>query len=124
VVDSYRNGRLLLMGDAAHVHSPAGGQGMNTGLVDAVVLGRLLRNVLRNIQPEAALDTYSSLRRPAAIEVLGLAGQLTGMATTRSGPRRAIRNALLHTIDCLQPAKSRVIMNLSGLSRKQYAEVA
>ena len=64
------------MGDAAHVHSPAGGQGMNTGLVDAVVLGRVLADVLVGGQPEAALDRYQALRRPAAEQVLGLAGRL------------------------------------------------
>ena len=124
VADSYRNGRLLLMGDAAHVHSPAGGQGMNTGLVDAVVLGRLLVDVLLYGKPEAALDDYSRLRRPAAAEVLELAGRLTGMATTRSAPRRLIRNALLRTMDTLPPAKNRLIMNLSGLSRKRFTQAA
>lgn len=124
VVDSYRSGCLLLMGDAAHVHSPAGGQGMNTGLVDAVVLGRLLVDVLRGGKPEALLDDYSLLRRPAAAEVLGLADRLTRMATIRSAPRRAIRNALLRTMDHLPPVKSRLIMNLSGLARKRFAEAA
>lgn len=124
VVDSYRSGCLFLMGDAAHVHSPAGGQGMNTGLVDAVVLGRLLVNVLRDGQSDGALDSYSSMRRAAAVEVLGLAGRLTRMATTSCTPRRAIRNAVLRMIDRLAPAKTRLVNDLSGLSRKRFAEVA
>ena len=77
---SYRRGRMLIMGDAAHVHSPAGGQGMNTGLVDAVVLGRLLGDVVKGARPDAALDLYERLRRPAAAKVLRLAGGLTDMA--------------------------------------------
>lgn len=124
VVDTYRNGRLLLMGDAAHVHSPAGGQGMNTGIVDAVVLGRSLTNVLLKGHPEASLDAYSQLRRPAAAEVLALAGRLTSMATAKSAPRRYMRNVLLRALDRLPPAKTRLIMNLSGLGRKHFADVA
>ena len=77
LANAYRHERLFLMGDAAHVHSPAGGQGMNTGLVDACVLGRLLATVVSGKQPESALDQYQILRRPAAEQVLRLAGRLT-----------------------------------------------
>ena len=77
---SYRNGRVFVMGDAAHVHSPAGGQGMNCGLIDACVLGQLLADVIRGRRPEAELDLYETLRRPAAAGVLALAGRLTGLA--------------------------------------------
>jgi 2-polyprenyl-6-methoxyphenol hydroxylase-like FAD-dependent oxidoreductase len=121
VAKSYRRGPMLVMGDAAHVHSLAGGQGMNTGLVDAVFLGRLLADVVQGKRPESALDNYESLRRPAATQVLGLAGFLTNMATIRSRPRRAIRNAVLSIINALAPAKQRLLMNLSGLSRKGLA---
>jgi 2-polyprenyl-6-methoxyphenol hydroxylase-like FAD-dependent oxidoreductase len=94
VAKSYRHGRMFVMGDAAHVHSPAGGQGMNTGLVDAVILGRLLAGVVKGERPESALDVYENLRRPAASKVLGLAGMLTGMAVMRNSLKRAIRNEL------------------------------
>ena len=66
VADQYRRGRFLLVGDAAHVHSPAGGQETNTGLVDACVLGRLLANVTPGRRDESHLDTYEALRRPTA----------------------------------------------------------
>ncbi len=121
VAASYRAGRLLLMGDAAHVHSPAGGQGMNTGLVDAVVLGGLLADVVGGRRPDAWLDRYGALRRPAAERVLALAGRLTAMAVTRSAPRRAFRNAALSIVDVLPPAKERIAMNLSGLARRDLA---
>lgn len=124
VVDSYQNGRLLLMGDAAHVHSPAGGQGMNTGLVDAVVLGRLLAGIVRDGRPLNVLEHYSSQRRAAAIEVLELAGRLTGMATAKGATRRVVRNALLRAVDRIKPARNRLVMNLSGLSRKRFSEAA
>ena len=57
LASSYRNDRLFLIGDAAHVHSPAGGQGMNCGLVDACVLGQLLSDVIRGKRPESELDS-------------------------------------------------------------------
>ena len=107
------------MGDAAHVHSPAGGQGMNTGIVDAVVLGRLLADVVNGKQPDSALDGYGQMRRPAATKVLGLAGMLTNMATLRSAPKRSLRNALLSLINMMPLAKRRLQMNLSGLARKE-----
>jgi 2-polyprenyl-6-methoxyphenol hydroxylase and related FAD-dependent oxidoreductases len=66
VADNYRRGRFLLVGDAAHVHSPAGGQGMNTGLVDACVLGRLLARVISGHADDGELHRYETLRRPAA----------------------------------------------------------
>ncbi|MFI2363640.1 FAD-dependent monooxygenase [Promicromonospora sp. NPDC019610] len=69
MVDRYREGRVLLAGDAAHVHTPAGGQGMNTGVQDAYNLGWKLARVLRGA-PEALLDTYEEERLPVAEHVL------------------------------------------------------
>ena len=119
----YRQGRLLVMGDAAHVHSPAGGQGMNTGLVDAVVLGRALARVIRDGADEALLDDYAEIRRPAAAQVLTLAGRLTGLATTRSRPRRLLRNLVLRMIDHLPRVKQKLAMNLSGLARRALSRL-
>src|SRR5690606_26027013 len=65
MVDRYRVGRVLLAGDAAHVHTPAGGQGMNTGVQDAYNLGWKLGGVLRGT-PETLLDTYEEERLPIA----------------------------------------------------------
>jgi len=121
VADHYRRGPFLLMGDAAHVHSPAGGQGMNTGLVDACVLGELLADVVTGRRAEAALDRYEALRRPAARKVLGLAGRLTGMAMVKGAPKRFVRNLVLKTVNRLPIARRRLEMNLSGLSRRSAA---
>lgn len=71
----YRIGRVFLAGDAAHVHSPAGGQGMNTGIQDAYNLGWKLAAVLQGA-PEELLDTYEEERLPVAANVLGLSSRL------------------------------------------------
>jgi 2-polyprenyl-6-methoxyphenol hydroxylase-like FAD-dependent oxidoreductase len=123
LASAYRNNRLFLVGDAAHVHSPAGGQGMNCGLVDACVLGQLLADVIRGKREEAALDLYERLRRPAAAQVLTLAGRLTGLATMRGRFKRAARNAVFSIINRLKPAKRRLMLNLSGLGRKRLAQL-
>jgi len=123
LAQSYRKARLFVMGDAAHVHSPAGGQGMNTGLVDAVVLGQLLAKVIRGESPDSALDHYQRLRRPAAAQVLKLAGLMTKAATLRGAPKRVVRNTILAVLNCIPPVKSRLMMNLSGLSRRPLAVI-
>lgn len=68
--ETYRAGRVLLAGDAAHIHYPAGGQGLNAGLQDAVNLGWKLAQVVRGISPDALLDTYHVERHPVAARVL------------------------------------------------------
>ncbi|HEY1948328.1 MAG TPA: FAD-dependent oxidoreductase [Bryobacteraceae bacterium] len=75
MVDRYRVGRVFLAGDAAHVHSPAGGQGMNTGIQDAYNLGWKLSAVLRGA-PAALLDTYEEERLPVAAWMLGVTSRL------------------------------------------------
>ena len=67
---TYRDGRVLLAGDAAHVHSPVGGQGLNTGVQDAVNLGWKLAQVVHRTAPERLLDTYQAERHPVAARVL------------------------------------------------------
>ena len=118
LAQTYRRGRYLLMGDAAHVHSPAGGQGMNCGLIDAIVLGELLADILQDRRPETDLAHYERLRRPAARQVLTLADRLTRMATAKSAPVRAVRNLGFRVLDHLPPAKARLVSNLTGLSRR------
>ncbi|MCW0211772.1 MAG: FAD-dependent monooxygenase [Pseudonocardia sp.] len=77
MVDRYRAGRVFLAGDAAHVHSPAGAQGMNTGIQDAANLGWKLAHVLAGADA-GLLDTYEAERLPVAADVLGLSTLLTG----------------------------------------------
>lgn len=121
LAEHYRNGRLFVMGDAAHVHSPAGGQGMNTGLVDAVSLGRLLAWVIGNGEPDSLLDRYEAFRRPAAAKVLALAGRLTMMATLRSPLLRVLRNVVLRTVGHTLRVRRLLALNLSGIARRRFA---
>ena len=121
LADTYRNGPFLLMGDAAHVHSPAGGQGMNTGLVDAIVLGEALTRVVRDGEPETVLDDYASARRAAAQSVLALVGRLTRIATGRSVLLRRVRNVALRVLNHLPAFKRMAAMGLSGLARAQHS---
>ncbi|MFF7054156.1 FAD-dependent oxidoreductase [Streptomyces griseorubiginosus] len=72
LADAFRSGRVLLAGDAAHVHSPAGGQGLNTSVQDAYNLGWKLAAVLRSGAPADLLDTYEEERRPVAAHMLGI----------------------------------------------------
>jgi 2-polyprenyl-6-methoxyphenol hydroxylase-like FAD-dependent oxidoreductase len=74
LVDSYRKGRVLLAGDAAHIHTPFGGQGLTLGLADAANLGWKLSAVIRGEMPDGLLDTYTAERRPVAIPFLLLRG--------------------------------------------------
>src|SRR5207253_4728327 len=67
---AYRAGRVLLAGDAAHVHNPVGGQGLNTGVQDAVNLGWKLAQVVNQTSPDSLLDTYHAERHPVAARVL------------------------------------------------------
>ncbi|MFE2632667.1 FAD-dependent oxidoreductase [Streptomyces sp. NPDC004562] len=90
VADSYRAGRLFLAGDAAHVHSPAGGQGMNTGIQDGYALGRALAS--------GTPDAYEATRRPVAEQVVRLADRMTRLATTRRPAARGVRNIALQML--------------------------
>ncbi|MET0132506.1 MAG: FAD-dependent monooxygenase [Kibdelosporangium sp.] len=89
----YRVGRVFLAGDAAHVHPPTGGQGMNTGVQDAYNLGWKLGAVLRGA-PEALLDSYEQERLPVAAHVLGLSDRLLGQAVNGTGDPAALRRGL------------------------------
>lgn len=84
MVDRYRVGRVFLAGDAAHVHSPAGGQGLNTGAQDAYNLGWKLAHVIRG-GPDSLLDTYERERLPIAAAVLGLSKRLHQSRSIRRG---------------------------------------
>jgi 2-polyprenyl-6-methoxyphenol hydroxylase-like FAD-dependent oxidoreductase len=84
MVDRYRVGRVLLAGDAAHVHPPAGGQGLNTGVQDAYNLGWKLAHVARG-GPDSLLDTYQAERLPIAAAVLGLTKRLHQTRSIKRG---------------------------------------
>nr|MDT0662745.1 FAD-dependent oxidoreductase [Micromonospora sp. DSM 115978] len=113
VADRFRSGPVLLAGDAGHVHSPAGGQGMNLGLQDAVALGEALAAVLDG-GPEATLDGYAAARRPVASEVVRFADRLTRLATAPAG-LRPIRNTALRGLSAVPAFRHGLARRLSGL---------
>jgi 2-polyprenyl-6-methoxyphenol hydroxylase-like FAD-dependent oxidoreductase len=90
----YRNGRVFLAGDAAHVHSPAGGQGMNTGIQDACNLGWKLALVLRGAADEALLDSYEPERLPVGRQVLRASDRATTVALSSRPLVRLVRTQL------------------------------
>jgi 2-polyprenyl-6-methoxyphenol hydroxylase-like FAD-dependent oxidoreductase len=95
-VKDYRSGRAFLLGDAAHVHSPAGGQGMNTGMQDAFNLAWKLALVIRNTCGERLLDSYSPERSAVGDEVLKEAARLTAIGTLKNATLQACRNLVSH----------------------------
>jgi len=115
VADTYRVGPLLLAGDAAHVHSPAGGQGMNTGIQDAVDLGDTLAQVRRDQAPTTALDSYSSRRRPVAQRIITLTDRATRAASLTSPTARTARDTALTLLSRLPAVQQRVARQLAEL---------
>jgi 2-polyprenyl-6-methoxyphenol hydroxylase-like FAD-dependent oxidoreductase len=91
-VKDYRSGRAFVLGDAAHVHSPAGGQGMNTGMQDAFNLTWKLALVIRNICGDRLLESYSPERSAVGDEVLKEAARLTTIGTLKNSTLQACRN--------------------------------
>ena len=89
--ESYRAGRVFLAGDAAHVHSPMGGQGLNTGVQDAVNLAWKLALVLDGA-PESIVDTYHAERHPVGKAVLARSGSMMRAITLGAGPGRTLQN--------------------------------
>ena len=118
LADVYRNGPVLLAGDAAHVHSPAGGQGMNTGIQDAIMLAELLADVLGGHVPAAELDRYETVRRPVALGVVGMTHRLSRAATARNPLTRVLRNTALRAAGRLRPVRHAFAMSLSELDTK------
>lgn len=116
IADTLRSDRILLAGDAAHVHSPAGGQGMNLGIEDAVAAGECLSRVLRG-ESEDVLDTYAAQRREVADRVVKLADRLTQMATL-SARKRPLRNIMMRIAGRVPAVRRRLAVRLSGLDRR------
>ncbi|UGT61005.1 FAD-dependent oxidoreductase [Nocardia asteroides] len=116
IADSFRSGRVLLAGDAAHVHSPAGGQGMNLGIQDAVATAETLNRVLAG-EPGTLLDDLAASRREAARAVVATADRLTGLATLPAR-LRPLRNAVLGVAGRTPAVRNRLAWRLSGLDRR------
>jgi 2-polyprenyl-6-methoxyphenol hydroxylase-like FAD-dependent oxidoreductase len=110
---SYRKGRVLLAGDAAHVHYPTGGQGLNIGVQDAVNLAWKLAQVVRKTSPESLLDTYQTERHPVAARVLR--DTMAQVALLRTDDRTDALRAIMSELLRMGEPRTRVAAMMSGL---------
>jgi 2-polyprenyl-6-methoxyphenol hydroxylase-like FAD-dependent oxidoreductase len=110
---AYRKGRVLIAGDAAHVHAPDGGQGLNVGVQDAVNLGWKLAQVVKQTSPDRLLETYHAERHPVAARVLR--NTMAAVALRRPGERtKALRDTVSELLAMDEPRKRFAAM-MSGL---------
>jgi len=110
---AYREGRVLLAGDAAHVHSPDGGQGLNIGVQDAVNLGWKLAQVVNGVSPDGLLDTYHAERHPVAARVLR--NTMASVALRRADDRiKALGDVVSELLSYEEPRRHFAAM-MSGL---------
>ena len=110
---SYRAGRVLLAGDAAHVHGPMGGQGLNIGVQDAVNLGWKLAQVVHGTSPDSLLDTYHAERHPVGARVLE--ATLAQAALMRGDPRTKILHAMMSELLKMDEPRRHTAARMSGL---------
>jgi len=115
-VANYRAGRIFLAGDAAHIHSPAGGQGMNTGMQDAFNLAWKLALVIRKTCGERLLDSYDPERSAVGDEVLKTAGRLTAVATLKNPIAQSVRNVIGHIAFGLPPVRHALANTMGEVS--------
>ncbi|MFC5217128.1 FAD-dependent monooxygenase [Streptomyces coerulescens] len=120
-VPRYRVGRVLLAGDAAHIHSPAGGQGMNTGLQDAANLGWKLAAVVQGRASDGFLDTYEAERHPVGKAVLRSSGGLVRLARAHHPALRAVRALVSVVANAARPVRTKALAQISGIGYKYPA---
>jgi 2-polyprenyl-6-methoxyphenol hydroxylase-like FAD-dependent oxidoreductase len=111
----YRVGRAFLAGDAAHVHSPLGGQGMNTGIQDAMNLGWKLSAAVHGTAPPWLLDSYEGERHPVGASVLKLTDAFNQLVLGRSAVRRAVRRIAIRTLFGVPRSRRYLAGRLSGI---------
>lgn len=116
-VADYRKGHVLLVGDAAHVHSPAGGQGMNTGMQDAINLAWKLAMVCRGAAYDGPLlDSYSIERSAIGAQVLAAAGRLTALGVMKNQAAQALRNLVGRLVLGLAPVQRKLVNQMTEVS--------
>lgn len=115
MVQQFRHGRVFLAGDAAHVHSPTGGQGMNTGIQDANNLAWKLAHVIAGKSPETILDSYHVEREPVAKAVLQMADRNTRLGIPRNPLARTALNLLLSWVLGIEAIEHRMSEDFSEL---------
>jgi 2-polyprenyl-6-methoxyphenol hydroxylase-like FAD-dependent oxidoreductase len=116
MVDRLRVDRIFLAGDAAHVHSPAGAQGMNTGIQEALNLGWKIARMLAGGASERLLDTYHIERHPIERDVLRQSNMLTQMAGAEHGPMKLMRDHVMPALAAIGPLRDAMRRTVSELS--------
>jgi 2-polyprenyl-6-methoxyphenol hydroxylase-like FAD-dependent oxidoreductase len=111
---TYRNGRVILAGDAAHIHSPLGGQGLNLGLGDAMNLGWKLAATIQSIAPESLLDSYQTERHPLGVQVLDWSR--AQVAVMKPGPAARALNAVIRALMNTRDGATYVAGRVWGIS--------
>jgi 2-polyprenyl-6-methoxyphenol hydroxylase-like FAD-dependent oxidoreductase len=117
VAQSPRKGRILLCGDAAHVHSPAGGQGMNTGIQDIISLAQVLPKTLED-GDDARLDVWAAERHHVATDVVALTDRMTRLATMKSRTGQTLRNLAVAFAGHLPPVRTALANTLPELNAR------
>src|SRR5262249_26772490 len=117
VAESPRKERIILCGDAAHVHSPAGGQGMNTGIQDAMSLAQALTATIAD-HDEARLDTWASERHRVAAGVVALTDRMPRLATMKSRTGKRLRNTAVTFAGHLSPVRTALAKTLAELNAR------
>jgi 2-polyprenyl-6-methoxyphenol hydroxylase-like FAD-dependent oxidoreductase len=118
---AYRVGRVFLAGDAAHVHTPAGGQGMNTGLQDSANLSWKLAAVIQGHADAALLDTYQAERHPVGKAVLRSSGGIVRLAMAKRPWTLALRAALTTVLNRVGPARRKAVGGVTGIGYRYPA---
>jgi 2-polyprenyl-6-methoxyphenol hydroxylase-like FAD-dependent oxidoreductase len=114
-IPEFRVGRVFFAGDSAHVHSPAGGQGMNTGIQDAINLAWKLALVIHRKSPDSLLNSYNEEREPVAKMVLSLTDRLTRMATLQGALGQQLRDALIPMLTGIHLVEDRIAETMAEI---------
>jgi 2-polyprenyl-6-methoxyphenol hydroxylase-like FAD-dependent oxidoreductase len=116
--DGYRKGRVFILGDAAHIHSPVGGVGMNTGMQDSINLGWKLALCLKGLSDDSLLDTYEEERKKVGQSVLKGTHMATKFVTFRHPVAVNLRNSLMHILASQELVQQRILRSgsLTGVS--------
>ena len=115
IASTFHHGPVFLAGDAAHAHSPAGGQGMNLGIQDAVDLAHTLSASLKGAK-DADLDGYEKRRRPIARATVTFTNFMTRASIVDNRPAQLVRNAVFFLIGVLPPARKQMVLHMSELA--------
>jgi 2-polyprenyl-6-methoxyphenol hydroxylase-like FAD-dependent oxidoreductase len=117
IAESPHSGRILLCGDAAHVHSPVGGQRMNTGIQDSASLVEVFMNTLKD-GDDARLDIWAAQRHKVATNVVALTDKMTRMATMKSRTAQTLRNVAVVFAGHIPPVRAALARTLAELESR------